>query len=383
MRISLLSLVLLLSTFVAKSQISQRACDTIPYKLVHQKIIFPVTINDTTVNFILDTGGQTGIMYQYVEKLGITLQGGGRSVADYGGNSLLYGKGVLKNATFGSNYKIGSVDIMIFPEIGLFYELGVVGIISGDALAQCVLTIDSKLQILVINHPYRPERLKVEDGEMMEMGGAKHTILKCKFGGIERNILFDTGAHGFLMLSETDFKKFPQGTSEVVQEGYGINGVGIGGIGKARKMDRVVVHELDFAGKRFENVETTVGTEGISIIGLDMIKYGKFVIDYMRSRLFFLRYDDEVVKSVYLDKRWDVSVLPSDKGFEVTAVWGDAQTRVKYGEKVVDINGKSLDKIEKNQLIIDAMMSDIVEDKAYIIVQDSLKKQRKVEIFRK
>lgn len=60
-----------------------------------------------------------------------------------------------------------------------------------------------------------------------------------------------------------------------------------------------------------------------------------------------------------------------------------AQKRVKYGEKVISLNGKSLDDVEKSQIVIEEMMSEIVEDKAVIIVRDSLNKQRKVEIFRK
>lgn len=384
MRIYLLCFILSFTFLSAKSQgISQKVCDTIPYKIVHQKIIFPVKINDTLVHFILDTGGQTGIMYNCMEKLGIKQLGGGKVVGDYGGNSLSYGRGTIGNIVLGDNYNIKGKEVMIFPENGFFKLLGVVGIFSGDALANCVLTIDSKKQVLVVNYPYRPERLKLEDGFEMFGGTAKHSIIKCKFGGIEQNVLFDTGAQGFFMLTSDDYKSFAQGASKEVMQGYGINGVGIGGIGKPQDMHRIVVNELDFAGKKFENVETTIGTRGQSILGLDMIKYGKVIIDYSRNRFYYLPFSSEVEKNISLDKRWDVSVLPADNGFIVTAVWGDAQNRVKYGEKVVDINGKSLDGVEQSQIVIEDIMSDIVEDKAFITVQDTLKKQRKVEIFRK
>lgn len=384
MRICLLCFILLFSFLSAKSQgISQKVCDTIPYKLIHQKIVFPVKVNDTLVHFILDTGGQTGIMYGCIEKLGVKQLGGGRIVGDYGGNSLSYGKGTMNNILLGNHYKIASKEIVIFPDIAFFKKLGVVGIISGDALEKCVLTIDSKKQVLVINYPYRPERLKLEDGYEMYSDQTRHSTIKCRFGGIEQNILFDTGAEGFLMLTCTDYECFPKGESREVMKGYGINGVGIGGIGKSQDMHRVIVNELEFAGKKFENVETTIGAEGLSIIGLDMINYGRVIIDYSRNRFYFLPFSDEVVKSIPLEKSWDVSILPSDKGFEITAVWGEAQKRVKYGEKVISMNGKLLNNVEKSQIVIEDMMSDIVEDKAFIIVQDSLEKQRRVEIFRK
>lgn len=79
---------------------------------------------------------------------------------------------------------------------------------------------------------------------------------------------------------------------------------------------------MDFAGKKFENVETTIGAKSLTILGLEMINYGKVVIDYSRNRFFFLPYSTDVVKSTPLEKRWDVAILPSEKGFEVTAVWG-------------------------------------------------------------
>lgn len=384
MRIYLLFFILSFTFLSAKSQgISQKVCDTIPYKIVHQKIIFPVKINDTLVHFILDTGGQTGIMYNCMKELGVKQLGGGSVVGDYGGNSLSYGRGTMTNILIGDNYKIPTKEVIVFPETAFFKNLGVVGIFSGDALANCVLTIDSKNQILVFNYPYRPERLKLEDGYEMHGGSAKHSTIKCKFGGIEQNVLFDSGAQGFLMLTSDDYANFPKGSSKEVMQGYGINGVGIGGIGKPQNMHRVVVNELNFAGKKFENIETTIGTRGLTILGLDMINYGKVIIDYSRNRFYYLPFSEDIVKSVRLQEQWDVSILPADKGFMVTAVWGEAQKRVKYGEKVVDINGKSLDGVEQSQIVLEDIMSDIVEDKAFIIVQDSLKKQRKIEIFRK
>ena len=45
------------------SQIQNNVCDTIPYELVHNKIIIPVTINGVKTKYIVDTGGKTGTMY--------------------------------------------------------------------------------------------------------------------------------------------------------------------------------------------------------------------------------------------------------------------------------------------------------------------------------
>ena len=45
------------------SQIQNKVCDTIPYELVHNKIIIPVTINGVKTKYIVDTGGKTGTMY--------------------------------------------------------------------------------------------------------------------------------------------------------------------------------------------------------------------------------------------------------------------------------------------------------------------------------
>lgn len=47
------------------SQIQNKVCDTIPYELVHNKIIIPVTINGVKTKYIVDTGGKTGTVVRY------------------------------------------------------------------------------------------------------------------------------------------------------------------------------------------------------------------------------------------------------------------------------------------------------------------------------
>ncbi|HAP16629.1 MAG TPA: hypothetical protein DCR38_02585, partial [Butyricimonas virosa] len=72
----------------------------------------------------------------------------------------------------------------------------------------------------------------------------------------------------------------------------GISGVGIGGfdLKNTMEMKKVSIGELNFVGKEFNNMES-VTCKGSSLMGVDMLKYGKVVIDYMRNRFYFFPYE--------------------------------------------------------------------------------------------
>ena len=58
---------------------------------------------------------------------------------------------------------------------------------------------------MVINYPYRPERLKVTDGLPFADPYDNHSTVKARIGGKDIDVLIDTGADGFLMYSTDDY----------------------------------------------------------------------------------------------------------------------------------------------------------------------------------
>ena len=145
------------------SQIQNKVCDTIPYELVHNKIIIPVTINGVKTKYIVDTGGKTGTMYDIALEMQANAAGYTR-ISDVNGQGQNYQEAYVSNVSIGNSYQIKLLKTMVLPKDPFFTDLGVAGILGGDAFSQSVVTFDSRYRIMVINYPYRPEKLKLTDG---------------------------------------------------------------------------------------------------------------------------------------------------------------------------------------------------------------------------
>ena len=201
----------------------------------------------------------------------------------------------VKNVQLSPNYMLAEMKTMVLPVIGSFKSIGVVGILGGDAFAQSVVTFDAREQIMVINYPYRPDRLKITDGVEMFPGSTHHSIINMNLGGVEKRVLFDTGADGFLLLTADDFKDIEDaGRGEKTAHGFGINGVGLEGLSKPVEMSKVNVKEVTVLDKKFTNAGSVISDKSTTIVGVDLLEYGKVVIDYMRNRFYFFPFDSEI-----------------------------------------------------------------------------------------
>lgn len=362
------------------AQQGTRICDTVPYEFVREKIVIPVVVNGVTVKYILDTGGQTGTMWEEAMAMGAESAGSLVSVSDMNGRGESYQKGILKNIRLSSNYQIEKLYTMILPEVGMFKDLGVAGILGGDAFAQSVLTFDARKKVIVINYPYRPNGLKIQEGVEMFPGAAHQSIISVNVGGVDKKMLFDTGAHGFFLVSKDDFADFKEkGVCVQTAAAYGSDAAGLLGLGDAEDIFKGSVCELNFLGKKFTNVGCITNSYSQSIIGVDILKYGKVVIDYMRNRFYFFPFDNVVVDMGGAPKTWNVGILPANERFEIVTVWDSMKDRLAVGDEVVDVNGTKLESLPFSQVEVEKVMDAIEGDTAYIIVSRKGKKE-KIEI---
>ena len=235
----------------AQQQPAKRVCDTIHYEFIQDKIVIPVVVNGVKIKYIVDTGGQTGTDWEHVKAMGGVATGASNAISDHNDKKQLYQMAKVKNVQLSPNYMLAEMKTMVLPVIGSFKSIGVVGILGGDAFAQSVVTFDAREQIMVINYPYRPDRLKITDGVEMFPGSTHHSIINMNLGGVEKRVLFDTGADGFLLLTANDFKDIEAaGKGEKTAHGFGINGVGLEGLSHPVDMNKVNVKEMTILGKK-------------------------------------------------------------------------------------------------------------------------------------
>lgn len=357
--------------------VSRRICDTVAYELIHGKIVIPVTVNDVKVKYILDTGGQTATMREDAVRMQAKASGTGSNVSDLNQMVTHYPVGVLENVALSPSYKLSKLNTLVLPPSGFFKALGVAGILGGDAFAQSVITLDARRQMLVIDYPYRPSGLKLTDGLPLNQGNANHTFVQVNMGGITKEVLFDTGAEGFLLLSTADYAELKAaGKCETRYKAYGISGIGLAGLSEPSELAKVNLPELTFAGKTFTNIGCITTGMGKSMIGVEMLNYGKVVIDYMRDRFYFSPYEKGTADLEGAAPAWNVGILPVKDHFEVTTVWENIKNEVGYGDRVVNIDGTDLAEIPLSQLEVDRLMNTIPGDIAYIVLLKDGKEKR-------
>ncbi len=366
----------------AQQQPAKRVCDTIHYEFIQDKIVIPVIVNGVKVKYIVDTGGQTGTDWEHVKAMGGVATGASNAISDHNDKKQLYQMAKVKNVQLSPNYMLAEMKTMVLPVIGSFKSIGVVGILGGDAFAQSVVTFDAREQIMVINYPYRPDRLKITDGVEMFPGSTHHSIINMNLGGVEKRVLFDTGADGFLLLTADDFKDIEDaGRGEKTAHGFGINGVGLEGLSKPVEMSKVNVKEVTVLDKKFTNAGSVISDKSTTIVGVDLLEYGKVVIDYMRNRFYFFPFDSEISDLGGATKTWNVSILPANERFEITTVWDSMKDVVTFGDQVININGTDITGFPMSQPAVDSVMNAIRSDVGYIVVLKDGKKE-KIEIRR-
>ena len=366
----------------AQQQPAKRVCDTIHYEFIQDKIVIPVIVNGVKVKYIVDTGGQTGTDWEHVKAMGGVATGASNAISDHNDKKQLYQMAKVKNVQLSPNYMLAEMKTMVLPVIGSFKSIGVVGILGGDAFAQSVVTFDAREQIMVINYPYRPDRLKITDGVEMFPGSTHHSIINMNLGGVEKRVLFDTGADGFLLLTADDFKDIEDaGRGEKTAHGFGINGVGLEGLSKPVEMSKVNVKEVTVLDKKFTNAGSVISDKSTTIVGVDLLEYGKVVIDYMRNRFYFFPFDSEIADLGGAPKTWNVSILPANERFEITTVWDSMKDVVTFGDQVININGTDITGFPMSQPAVDSVMNAIRSDLGYIVVLKDGKKE-KIEIRR-
>lgn len=363
----------------AVSQIRNKVCDTIPYEFIHEKIIIPVTVNGVATKYIVDTGGKTGTTYDVATEMKATAAGF-TGISDMNAQTASYQEAYVENVSIGENYKVRQLKTMVLPRNSFFTELGVAGILGGDAFAESVVTFDSRFGIMVINYPYRPERLKVTDGIPLLDSNEHHSNININVGETELKVLFDTGAGGFLLYSSADSDRLANVSgAQVTNQAHGIVAAGITGLADPVDIKKVNIPSIRIMGKEFANVGSTTTAMPRTIVGVELLKHGKVIIDYMRKRFYFFPFEEGKTDMGGAPSLWNVSILPRNGRFEVTTIWDSMKDKIAFGDEVVNINGTSLKDCPKSQMAVEEIMNAIPGETAYIILLKD-NQEKRIEI---
>lgn len=375
-------LFLFICLFNLKAQTVESYTDTIPYEIKRGKIILTLNIDDKPARFLFDTGGRNLIVYDSLSIYpSISLTGQNEGIADFNGISSSLPKAIAKEVGIGKR-SIKNAPFIVSPNNNSFKAaLGISGLISGELFKDFSVKINSRKKVITLSYPFRPKGMSRKDGIRINMDSNFRPIIPLTIGSSTINALFDTGAVGFLLLSEKDCNTLNDaGSLQIDAKGKGIISIGQGGMKNAvpSPILKYNIKEVAIKDKKFIEVGGLTIPGYLSIIGYDLLSYGEILIDYPRNLFYFLPYEKEPINKKETTKEWNVKILPVGYDFEITAVIGNVD--VEIGEKVWEINGLSTKNFKPDELELIETMEKINKEEIILLVGKNKETARKIAI---
>lgn len=284
------------------------------YREADGKIILTCIVNGVKADFLLDLAGQTAVLPEYVEKLGIDQESEGKlPYTNFQFKRVSVSKVVSINSiSFGNSAFGNEVATFVLVDEPYLRELGVAGIIGGSLFKGVVLTIDSRRKKITMSQPYRPAYMKLDHRANAKLLQGVGMECRVTLDGETFSCILDTWNQGLVELNETDFFRLNGKKSETVSVYNGYKK-------KLEPSQAKKTNQCDFVRASFKEVIVPMNSSLLrSVVGTDLLQHGILSIDYLRQTVYFQPFDCVEVKD---DAIRDQVVVEPGKLNEITGVY--------------------------------------------------------------
>ncbi|MDE5611586.1 MAG: retroviral-like aspartic protease family protein [Odoribacter sp.] len=318
--------------------------EEIPFEWERNKIIVQVTVEGVKGRYIFDTGASMCITHSRMEKCG-DKHFSEQTVTDAHGKEASFREVVMESV------KLGSVDFRNVPALvlgkGHLLECyGVDGIIGSSLFPASVIRIDVARKILTLTDG--TARLGLNPRTVMPLMLDRQNIpyIVLNLGeGQEEKVMFDTGAPAFYEMNEPTYQALKSRTlMKTTSTGFGILGMGIGGLEKAMVKYRLELAEVRIGMGKFKRVTVETMNGPGSRIGAGLLEYGVVTLDYPGNKFYFEPFNATPVD--LSRKEWNVAITVSGDSLVIGCVWESMRDELKSGERVVAVNGQRVGSID-------------------------------------
>jgi predicted aspartyl protease len=263
------------------------------FELVLKKIIIPVTINNKTYKFLLDTGAPNIISNTVLKELEIENQ---KNISVSDANN----KQQEMNLVLVKSIKINDLDFRnsaaIVSDLNNHFLLkcyGIDGFIGSNLLQNSVLKISLTDKKIVITNDIKKLKPTAKPIKLKLVGAQKSPFVALSIFGKNHEVgteyaLLDTGMDGLYDISNrinTLFQK--ENIVEKLASNVGAADIGLFGVNDSKEQQLIKINTLKINQTSFENIITTTTDDDNSRIGLDLLKYGDVIIDFKNKKFYF------------------------------------------------------------------------------------------------
>ena len=238
--------------------------EEISIEMVYEKMVVPVTINNKTYRFLVDTGAPNIISNELFEELRIkpirTL--GVSDANESTGNLLLT---VIEKIQLGSIHYKNTValvsDLKNHPALGCY---NIDGFIGSNLLKNSVVKFDLSNKKMILTDDSKKLNLNSKPIKLKLIGAQKSpyvevSFIRSKSKKATELLLIDTGMDGFYDISKRAFKIFNEEGDmvTVLSESIGSSGMGLFGGGEESLKKLIQLKGITLHQTTFENIITS------------------------------------------------------------------------------------------------------------------------------
>lgn len=320
--------------------------EEIDFEIVHDKIIVPVTINNKTYRFMLDTGAPNLISEEVANKVDLkkieTI-----SVKDANNNVENLKIGNLNTLQLGNltseNNTVLIQDINGHPLLKC-YKID--GLLGSNFFKNSILKISVKQQKIWVTDKIKNLNLKLSSSKLKLIGDQMSPYIKINFLNDENykgteELMIDTGMGGFYEISNRAFNILKNDNFfKILATANGTGSVGLFGAGKSETQYLLQTNYFKINDTQFSNVITNTSEDGNSRIGFEVLRYGDMTLDFKNKKFYF-----EANSKITLKESAPIYVPTMlDNKFVVGFVWDESyHNQMEYGDEIISIGPYKID----------------------------------------
>jgi predicted aspartyl protease len=323
---------------------SKEYFEVIQYEFVLGKIVIPVTINQKTYKFILDTGAPNIFSNTFLKENNLIV---GDSINISDANNL---NEAMKSAMV-PQLKIGNLTFE--NQAGLVYNFenhillkcyGIDGIIGSNLFRKSILKINSQNQSITITNKINQLKIENKPMKMVLVNNQLSPYIELKFIGKNKKkasdmVLVDTGMDGLYDMSKRAFSIFEEHKIfDLLSTSKGIGDIGIFGSGVAIEQNLVQIETTLLNQYELKNVVTSTTSDNNSRIGLDFLKHGNLTFDFINKKFYF-----EPENTVELDPRPKFQTSLQNDKVVIGLIWDENLKKLmNSGDEVMSIDQENI-----------------------------------------
>jgi len=316
--------------------------EELKFEVVLEKIIIPVTINNKTYKFLLDTGAPNIISNTVLKDLEIQNQ---KNISVSDANN----KKQDMNMVGVKSIKINNLDfqntVALVSDLDNHFLLKcyeIDGFIGSNLLQNSILKISLKDKKIIITDDIKKLKTTAKPTKLKLIGAQKSPFIALNVFGKNNEkgseyALLDTGMDGLYDISNrtnTIFQK--ENVVEKLATNSGASDVGLFGVNVSKEQQLIKVNAVEINQTTFENIVTTTTDDNNSRIGLDLLKYGDVIIDFKSKKFYF-----EAEKKIDLNDKHPIVSLSFDENKKIIVghVWNnDYLDKIQFGDEVIRLD---------------------------------------------